>query len=180
MQIRNSTPNQTRSTPSACTTGMKIGSVIIIMLTWSTKMPRKISISIIAAITAHGARPAPVIACDRPLDAPENDRICAKVVAPTMMNRIIAEIATVPFSDGEQDLPAQRAVDQREHDRRERADRGRLGRRAPAGGHRADDDAEDRDQRQHVEQERLEAGEAGVAHERRRSAPGSASCARAR
>jgi hypothetical protein len=57
MQIRNSTPNQTRSTPSAWTTGMKIGSVIIIMLTWSTKMPRKISISIIAAITAHGARP---------------------------------------------------------------------------------------------------------------------------
>ena len=33
---------------------MKIGSVIIIMLTWSTKMPRKISIAIIAAITAQG------------------------------------------------------------------------------------------------------------------------------
>ena len=48
MQIRNITPNQTGSMPRVCTTGMKIGSVIIIMLTWSTKMPRKISISIIA------------------------------------------------------------------------------------------------------------------------------------
>ena len=33
-----------------------------------------------------------------PLLAPENDRICAKVVAPTMMNRIIPEIAAVPRS----------------------------------------------------------------------------------
>jgi len=78
---------------------MKIGKVIIIMLTWSTKMPRKISISIIAAITAQGGRPVPVIACARPFEAPENERICAKVVAPTMMKRIIAEIATVPFSE---------------------------------------------------------------------------------
>ena len=31
-------------------------------------------------------------------DAPENERICANVVAPTMMKRIIAEIATVPLS----------------------------------------------------------------------------------
>ena len=30
----------------------------------------------------------------RPLLAPENDRICEKVVAPTMMNRIMPEIAS--------------------------------------------------------------------------------------
>src|SRR6185369_3859287 len=93
MQIRNSTPNQTRSMPSFCTIGMKIGSVIIIMLTWSTKTPRKMSSSIMPTITAHGARPAPVIVCERPFDAPENERICANVVAPTMMKRIMAEIA---------------------------------------------------------------------------------------
>ena len=40
-----------------------------------------------------------MICCDRPFEAPENERICANVVAPTMMKRIIAEIATVPFSD---------------------------------------------------------------------------------
>ena len=33
MQIRNITPNQTGSMPRACTMGMKMGSVIIIMLT---------------------------------------------------------------------------------------------------------------------------------------------------
>ena len=71
-----------------------------------------------------------------------------------MMKRIIAEIATVPFSDGEQDLQ-----------RRAR------GRRAPARSSRSaptaadsvgvpqpaaiapTDHAEDRDQRQHVQQE---------------------------
>ncbi len=53
MQIRNSTPNQIGSTPSRCTIGMKIGSVISIMLTWSTKMPRKIRISIMPATTAQ-------------------------------------------------------------------------------------------------------------------------------
>ena len=62
-------------------------------------MPRKISISIIPAITAKGGRPVPVIACASPFEAPENERICANVVAPTMMKRIIAEIATVPFSE---------------------------------------------------------------------------------
>ena len=51
------------------------------------------------ATTAAGGRPVPVIACARPLEAPENERICAKVVAPTMMKRIIAEIAMVPLSD---------------------------------------------------------------------------------
>ena len=50
-------------------------------------------------ITAQGARPEPVIACAMPFEAPENERICANVVAPTMMKRIIAEIATVPFSE---------------------------------------------------------------------------------
>src|SRR5512138_981286 len=40
--------------------------------------------------------PCPVIASTSPLLAPENDRICAKVVAPRMMNRIIAEIDAVP------------------------------------------------------------------------------------
>jgi hypothetical protein len=37
-----------------------------------------------------------VIICARPLLAPENDRICEKVVAPTMMNRIIPEMPAVP------------------------------------------------------------------------------------
>ena len=36
--------------------GMKIGSVIIIMLTWSTKMPRKISISIMPATIIAGGQ----------------------------------------------------------------------------------------------------------------------------
>jgi hypothetical protein len=84
-----------------------------------------------------------------------------------MMKRIIAEIATVPFSDASRIRHDERAVGHREDDRRERADRGRFGRRSPAGRHRADDDGEDRDQRQHVEQERLEAREAGMANERR-------------
>ncbi len=57
MQIRNITPNQTTSIPSTWTTGMKIGSVIIIMLTWSTKMPRKISISIMPTMISSVDRP---------------------------------------------------------------------------------------------------------------------------
>ena len=56
MQIRNITPNQTGSMPSVCTMGMKIGSVIIIMLIWSTKMPRKISISIMPAMIIAGGQ----------------------------------------------------------------------------------------------------------------------------
>ena len=98
MQIRNITPNQTGSTLSFCTSGMKIGSVISIMLTCSTNRPRKISTSIMAAITAPGGRPRSAMISTRPLLAPENDRICEKVVAPTMMNRIIPEIAAVPRS----------------------------------------------------------------------------------
>ena len=57
MQIRYITPNHTPSMPSVCTTGMKIGSVIIIMLTWSTNTPRKISIAIIAATMAPLDKP---------------------------------------------------------------------------------------------------------------------------
>ena len=98
MQIRNMTPNQTWSIPSACTTGMKMGKVIIIMLTWSTKMPRKISISIIPTMIRLVDRPWPVMSSTRPLLAPENDRICAKVVAPRMMNKIMPEIPAVPLS----------------------------------------------------------------------------------
>src|SRR5437899_1413765 len=47
---------------------------------------------------ALGDSPCPVIACTKPLLAPENDRICANVVAPRMMKRIIAEIDAVPRS----------------------------------------------------------------------------------
>ena len=98
MQTRNITPNQTVSTPSLCTSGMKIGNVISIMLTCSTNRPRKISISIIAAIRPIGGSPSLLIDSTTPLLAPENDRICEKVVAPRMMNRIIPEMLAVPRS----------------------------------------------------------------------------------
>ena len=39
-----------------------------------------------------------MIACAMPLEAPENDRIYAAVVAPTMMNRIIAACHDVAFA----------------------------------------------------------------------------------
>ena len=56
---RSGTARRTRPgrSPSACTSGMKIGSVISIMLTWSTKMPRKIRIAIIAGDHAQGGSP---------------------------------------------------------------------------------------------------------------------------
>ena len=49
-----------------------------------------------------------------PSVAPENDRICEKVVAPTMMNRIIAEIAAVPRSACDQRRQRERAVGERQ------------------------------------------------------------------
>ena len=67
MQMRNMTPNHTGSTFICCTIGMKIGSVIIIMLTCSTNTPRKMRNSIMPAITASGGRPTPVIIAARPL-----------------------------------------------------------------------------------------------------------------
>ena len=77
---------------------MKMGSVIIIMLTCSTKRPRKISTSIITAMSASGGRPSVAMISTIPLLAPEKDRICEKVIAPTMMNRIIPEMLAVPRS----------------------------------------------------------------------------------
>ncbi len=50
-------------------------------------------------MTAVGDRPPPVIAETRPLEAPEKLRICEKVVAPTMMKRIIPEMPMVPRSE---------------------------------------------------------------------------------
>src|SRR5213592_3442162 len=50
---------------------MKMGSVIIIMLTCSTKRPRKISTSIIAAMSASGGRPSVAMISTIPLLAPE-------------------------------------------------------------------------------------------------------------
>ena len=98
MQIRNITPNHTGSSARRCTIGMKIGSVISIMLTWSTKTPRKMSMPIMPAMIADEESPKPSNWPTSPLLAPENDRICANVVAPTMMNRMMVEIATVPRS----------------------------------------------------------------------------------
>ena len=48
--------------------------------------------------TAQPGRPEPWIIETRPLVAPENDRICEKVVAPRMMNRMTPEMAVVPIS----------------------------------------------------------------------------------
>ena len=98
MQIRNSTPNQIGSTPSRCTSGMNTGSVISIMLTWSTNTPRKIRSAIMPATTAKVDKPWPRIDDTMPSVAPEKLRICEKVVAPRMMNRIMPEIAAVPRS----------------------------------------------------------------------------------
>ena len=57
MQIRNSTPNQIGSMSRRCTIGMNTGKVISIMLTWSTKMPRKIRSSIMPARMAKATGP---------------------------------------------------------------------------------------------------------------------------
>ncbi len=54
------------------------------------------AVFIIAAITCMGLRPEPEMSSTSPLLAPENDRICEKVVAPRMMKRISPEIAAVP------------------------------------------------------------------------------------
>ena len=75
---------------------MNTGKVMSIMLTWSTKIPRKISSSIIPARIANGVSPAPRMCETMPSVAPEKLRICEKVVAPRMMKRIIAEMPTVP------------------------------------------------------------------------------------
>src|SRR5713226_1020960 len=112
------------------------------MLTCSTNRPRKISRSIIAAITASGVSPSPAITSTSPLLAPENDRICENVVAPTMMNRIMPEMAAVQRL--EESVEAERAVGEGQHQGEERADRRRFGRRRPARRHGGDDDDEDR------------------------------------
>ena len=75
---------------------MNIGNVISIMLTWSTKMPRKIRIAIISAMIMFFVRPCATMSNTMPLLAPENDKICENVVAPTMTNKIMPEIAVVP------------------------------------------------------------------------------------
>ena len=77
---------------------MKKGSVMSIMLTWSTKQPRNKRISSIAITIALTDSPSPVTVPSRPLTTPEKLSTCAKVVAPTMMNRIVPETATVPVS----------------------------------------------------------------------------------
>ncbi len=98
MQIRNMTPNHTVSIPSRCTSGMKNGSVISIMLTWSTKQPRNSRITIMPISTVYIDSPCPAIRLTMPLVAPLKLSTCAKVVAPTMMNRMVPETATVPSS----------------------------------------------------------------------------------
>ena len=55
--------------------------------------------SIIPAMMAMGPKPVSVMASTMPFDAPEKVRICANVVAPMMIRRIIPEIAIVPRSD---------------------------------------------------------------------------------
>jgi hypothetical protein len=51
---------------------------------------------------APGDRPCPMMPETMPSVAPEKLRICENVVAPRMMNRIIAEIITVPLPDDRQ------------------------------------------------------------------------------
>ena len=53
--------------PSRGTIGMNTGSVISIMLTWSTKMPRKIRISIISATSGEGGQALAEDGGDQPL-----------------------------------------------------------------------------------------------------------------
>ena len=91
MQMRNSTPNHTGSMPKAFTIGMKIGRVIIIMLTWSTKMPRKIRKTIMPIRIWLAVNPCSVMSCTKPELAPEKDKICAKVVAPKKAALAVAE-----------------------------------------------------------------------------------------
>src|ERR1041384_1717367 len=71
MQIRNSTPNQIGSMSSRCTSGMKNGSVISIIETWSTKQPRNNKISIIPTTTALADSPCADTSATMPLVAPE-------------------------------------------------------------------------------------------------------------
>ena len=68
------------------------------MLTWSTKQPRNSRISSIAIMSAVTESSIPVTSPTRPLTTPEKLSTCAKVVAPTMMNRIVPDTATVPVS----------------------------------------------------------------------------------
>ena len=77
---------------------MKNGRVISIMLTWSTKQPRKSRISSIAITRASTGSPRSVTSPIKPLTTPEKLSTCAKVVAPTMMNRMVPDTATVPVS----------------------------------------------------------------------------------
>ena len=100
--------------------------------------------------------------------APEKLRICEKVVAPRMMNRIIARDRDRAAQRRDQRRQRERAIGERQRHRRDGAERGGLGRRRDAGRHRADDDAEDRHQRQDVEHEQPVARPAGEPLDRRR------------
>src|SRR5262249_34566063 len=62
----------------------------------STNRPRKISTSIMAAISPIGGSPSVAVVSTTPVLAPENDRICEKVIGPRMVNRIIPGVAAVP------------------------------------------------------------------------------------
>ena len=77
---------------------MNTGSVIIIVEICSMNRPRKISMASMPTTMVLADRPEPTMAWTSPLVAPEKLRICENVVAPRMMNRIIAEITSVPCS----------------------------------------------------------------------------------
>src|SRR5581483_7806985 len=94
MQIRNSTPNQTGSVPVCDTSGMKNGSVISIIDTWSTKQPRNNRTTIMPAMMTTVGRPCAPTRPTMPLVAPEKLRTCENVVAPIMMNRMVPDTAT--------------------------------------------------------------------------------------
>ena len=80
-----------------------ISGMILFIIVGATTFSQILSFSgasngLVELIAGMGLSPMMVIACARPLLAPENDRIWEKVVAPTMMKRIIPEIAAVPRS----------------------------------------------------------------------------------
>ena len=146
MQIRNITPNQTGSMPQALherhedrQRDQHHAHLVDEHAEENQDAPSSPATTAIGAQAEaeRSARPAPLL-------APENDRICEKVVAPRMMNRMMVEIATVPRSAAKRFLHGQRAVDERHQHGGEGADRRRLGRRRPAGRHRDHDDDEDR------------------------------------
>ena len=97
-RISISTPNQTRSMPASWARGMKNGSVIIIMLTWSMKQPRNKRISSIDTTSMVGCSSSALTSLSSPSVAPEKDRICEKVIDAQIMKRIMTEILAVSTS----------------------------------------------------------------------------------